>query len=110
MIESDKLSIGNKYDHNEDFIRAVVKVQQGHEVSLSNDDEAKAIAPWKLDPESGQDTLGKPVSEFMLIKQARENENKRKSEVFSPKSSRYELVFERAGNPPPRFLIASWSQ
>ena len=46
MIESDKLSIGNKYDHNEDFIRAVVKVQQGHEVSLSNDDEAKAIQGW----------------------------------------------------------------
>jgi hypothetical protein len=31
--------------------------------------------------------LDKPVSEFKLIKQAQENENKRKSEVLSPKSS-----------------------
>ncbi len=60
-------------------------VQQGHEESLSND-EAKAIAPWKLDPESGQDTLDKPVSEFKLIEQAQENKNKSKSEVLSPKS------------------------
>ncbi len=48
-IESDKFKIGNKYDSDEDFIRAVIKVQQGHEENLS-DDEAKAIAPWKLDP------------------------------------------------------------
>jgi hypothetical protein len=25
---------------------------------------------WKLDPESGEDTLSKPISEFNMIKQA----------------------------------------
>ncbi len=43
-IESDNFKIGNRYDSNEDFIHAVIKVQQGHEESLSND-EAKGIAP-----------------------------------------------------------------
>jgi hypothetical protein len=47
----------------------VIKFQQGHEENLS-DDEAKAIAPWKLDPESGEDTLDEPISEFEMIKQA----------------------------------------
>ncbi len=68
-IELDKFKIGNKYDSDIDFIRAVIKVQQGHEENLSND-EAKAIAPWKLDPESGEDTLDEPISEFKMIKQA----------------------------------------
>ena len=68
-IESDKFKIGNKYDSDEDFIRAVIKVQQGHEENLSND-KAKAIAPWKLDPESGEDTLNKQISEFEMMKQA----------------------------------------
>jgi hypothetical protein len=68
-IESHKFKTGNKYDSNEDFIWAVIKVQQGHEESLSND-EAKAIAPWKLNPESGHGTLDKLVSEFKQIKQA----------------------------------------
>jgi hypothetical protein len=68
-IESDKFKIGNKYDSDEDFIRAVIKVQQAHEENLS-DDKAKAIAPWKLDPESGEDALNKPISEFKMMKQA----------------------------------------
>jgi hypothetical protein len=82
-IESDKFKIGKKYDSDEDFIRAVLKVQQGHKENLS-DDKAKAIAPWKLDPESGEDTLDKRVSEFEMIKQAQEKANKRKSAVVSP--------------------------
>ena len=68
-IESNKFKIGNKYDSDKDFIQAVIKVQQGHDENLS-DDKAKAIAPWKLDPESGEDTLNKPISEFEMIKQA----------------------------------------
>jgi hypothetical protein len=68
-IESDKFKIGNKYDFDEDFIQAVIKVQQGHEENLS-DDKAKAIAPWKINPESGEDTLNKPISEFKMMKQA----------------------------------------
>ncbi len=83
-IESDKFKIGNKYDSDEDFIQAVIKVQQGYEENLSND-EVKAIAPWKLDPESGEDTLNKPISEFKMMKQAQEKANKRKSAVVSPK-------------------------
>jgi hypothetical protein len=66
-IESDKFKIGNKYDSDEDFIRAVIKVQQGHEENLF-DDKAKAIAPWKLDPESGEDKFDEPISEFEMIK------------------------------------------
>ena len=68
-IESDKFKIGNKYDSDENFIWAVIKVKQNHEENLSGD-KAKAIAPWKLDPESGEDTLDKPISEFKMIKQA----------------------------------------
>ncbi len=68
-IESDKFKVGDKYDSDEDFIRGVIKFQQGHEENLS-DDKAKAIAPLKLDPESGEDTLNKPISEFEMIKQA----------------------------------------
>ncbi len=64
----------------------MIKVQQGHEKNLF-DDEAKAIAPWKLDPESGEDTSDKPISEFKMIKQAREKANKRKSAVVSPRSA-----------------------
>jgi hypothetical protein len=64
----------------------VIKVQQGHEENLS-DDEAKVIAPWKLDPESGDNTLDNPISEFEMSKQAREKSNKRKSAVVSPKSA-----------------------
>ncbi len=37
--------------------------------NLSND-EAKAIAPWKLDPESGGDALNEPISESKMMKQA----------------------------------------
>ncbi len=37
-IESDKFKIGNKYDSDEDYIRAVIKVQQGYEENLSNDE------------------------------------------------------------------------
>jgi hypothetical protein len=48
------------------FFQAMIKVQQGHEENLS-DDEAKGIAPWKLDPESGEDTFDEPISEFKIL-------------------------------------------
>ncbi len=95
-IESDKFRIGNKYDSDNDFIRAVIKVQQGHEENLSND-KAKAIAPWNLDPESGEDTLNKPISEFEMMKQAQEKANKRKSAVVSPKSAYDPAIKECVG-------------
>jgi hypothetical protein len=41
-IETDKFKIGNKYDSDENIIRAVIKVQQGHEENLF-DDKAKAM-------------------------------------------------------------------
>ncbi len=47
----------------------MIKVQQGHKENLS-DEEAKAIAPWKVDPEFGEDLLNKPIFEFEMIKQA----------------------------------------
>ncbi len=95
-IESDKYKIWNKYDSDEDFIRAFIKVQQGHEENLS-DDKAKAIAPWKLDPESGEDTLNKPISEFKMMKQAQEKANKMKSAVVSPKSAYDPAIKECVG-------------
>ncbi len=95
-IESDKFKIGNKYDSDEDFIRAVIKVQQGREENLSND-KAKAIAPWKLDPESGEDTLNEPISEFEMMKQAREKANKGESAVVSPKSAYDPAIKECVG-------------
>ncbi len=94
-IESDKFKIGNKYDSDEDIIRAVIKVQQGHEENLFND-KAKAIAPWKLDPESGEDMLNKQISEFEMMKQAQEKANKRKSAVVSPKSA-YDPAIKECG-------------
>jgi hypothetical protein len=95
-IESDKFKIRNKYDSDEDFIRDVIKVQQGHVENLSND-EAKAIAPWKLDPESDEDMLNKPISEFKMIKQAQEKANKIKSAVVSPKSAYDPAIKECVG-------------
>jgi hypothetical protein len=74
----------------------VIKVQQGCEENLS-DDEAKAIAPWKLDPESGEDTLNKPISEFKMIKQTGEKANKRKSAAVSPKSAYDPAIKECVG-------------
>ncbi len=74
----------------------MIKVQQGHEENLS-DDKAKAIAPWKLDPESGEDTLDEPISEFRMIKQAQEKANKRKSAVVSPKSAYDPAIKECVG-------------
>ena len=62
-----------------------------------SDDEAKAIAPWKLDPESGEDTLNKPISEFKMMKQAQEKANKRKSAVVSPKSAYDPAIKECVG-------------
>ncbi len=95
-IESDKFKIGNKHGSDVDFIQAVIKVHQGHEENLS-DDKAKAIAPWKLDPVSGEDTLDKPISEFKMIKHAQEKANKRKSAVVSPKSAYNPAIKECGG-------------
>ncbi len=95
-IESDKFKIKIKYNSDEDFIWAMIKVQQGHEENLFND-KAKAIAPWKLDPESGEDTLVEPISEFKMIKQAQEKANKRKSAVVSPKFAYNPAIKECGG-------------
>ncbi len=74
----------------------MIKVQQGYEENLSNY-KAKAIAPWKLDPESGEDTLDKLIAEFKMIKQDQENANKRKSAVESPKSAYDPAIKECVG-------------
>ena len=84
-IKADKFTVGNKYDSDESFICAIIKVQLGKEESLT-EDEANAIAPWKLDPESDQETLDTPTSEFESLKRARDNEKKRKSTMLSTKS------------------------
>ena len=68
-IKADKFKVGNKYDTDENFIQAVLKVQLGQEELLSYNEEA-AIASWKLDQESEHDTLDNPMSEFDLLKQA----------------------------------------
>jgi hypothetical protein len=68
-IKADKFKVGNKYDTDENFICAVLKVQLGQEELLSYNEEA-AIASWKLDQESEHDTLDNPMSEFDLLKQA----------------------------------------
>ena len=46
-IEPSKFSVGNNYDTCENFIRAVIKVQQGKEDMLTSE-EAKTIEPWKI--------------------------------------------------------------
>jgi hypothetical protein len=66
-IKDDKFTVGNKYDSDESFIRAVIKVQLGKKESLT-EDEANAIAPWTLYPESDQETLDTPTSEFESLK------------------------------------------
>jgi hypothetical protein len=68
-IEADKFKVVNKYDADENYICAVLKVQLGQEELLSYDEEA-AIASWKLDQESEHDTLDNSMSEFDLLKQA----------------------------------------
>jgi hypothetical protein len=68
-IEADKFKVGNKYDTDENFIHAVLKVQLDQEELLSYDEEP-AIASWKLDQESEHDTLDNPVYKFDLLKQA----------------------------------------
>ncbi len=55
------------------------------------------IAPWKLDPKSGEDTLDEPISEFKKIKQAQEKTNKRKSALVYPKSAYDPAIKECVG-------------
>jgi hypothetical protein len=55
-INSEKLLVG-KYDTDEEFINAVIKVQQHREQDLT-EAEAKTIKPWKLAQES-DDILNK---------------------------------------------------
>ncbi len=50
------------------------------------EDEANAIAQWKLDPESDQETLDTPTSEFESLKQAQDNKKKRKPTMLLTKS------------------------
>jgi hypothetical protein len=66
-IKADKFTVGNKYDSDESFIRAIIKVQLGKEESLT-EDEANAIATWRLDPDSDQETLDTPTLEFKSLK------------------------------------------
>jgi hypothetical protein len=68
-INADKFKVRNKYDTDENFICAVLKVQLSQEELLSYDEES-AFASWKLDQESDYDTLDNPMSEFDILKQA----------------------------------------
>lgn len=51
-IEPRKFSVGNPYDTDETFIRAIIKVQQGKEDELTGE-EALVLEPWKLDSIEG---------------------------------------------------------
>jgi hypothetical protein len=80
MIEPLKFSVGNPYDSDDTFIRAVIKVQQKREDELDTE-EARVIEPWKLHYEqpSSQDMCDvlEPLSTFELMN--REQEQKKKS-------------------------------
>ena len=82
-IQPSKFQVGNKYDSNDDFIKAVLKVQQEREDDLT-EKEAESIKPWKIiDPEDlsdSQERLDTPISVFELKNKQREERKKEQNE------------------------------
>ena len=78
-IQPSKFQVGNKYDSNDDFIKAVLKVQQEREDDLT-EKEAESIKPWKIiDPEDlsdSQERLDTPISVFELKNKQQEEREK----------------------------------
>jgi hypothetical protein len=73
-INSDKFKVGNRFDTDPNFIRAVIKVQQRKELDLVTMEKARTIEPWKLAQES--EILEEPCSLFE--QRIREQEQKMK--------------------------------
>lgn len=82
-IQPSKFQVGNKYDSDDDFIKAVLKVQQEREDELM-EKEAESIQPWKIiDPEDlsdEQERLDTPISVFELKNKQREERKKEQNE------------------------------
>ena len=82
-IQPSKFQVGNKYDSDDDFIKAVLKVQQEREDELT-EKEAESIKPWKIiDPEDlsdEQERLDTPISVFELKNKQREERKKEQNE------------------------------
>lgn len=75
----EKFQVGNRFDTDENFIKAVIKVQQRRESDLT-EDEAKTIEPWKLKEES--DELEEPCSLFQQRIREREKKMKQVTQQF----------------------------
>ena len=78
-INSEKLLVG-KYDTDEAFINAVIKVQQHGELDLTAA-EAETIKPWKLDAQES-DILEEPCSAFEQRIREREQRMKQAKQQF----------------------------
>ena len=78
-IDSSKFAVGNKFDTCEEFVKAVIKVQQGKEETLTPE-EAETIAKWKIgtpEPDAldaGPQASG--LSEFDRMNLERQQKNK----------------------------------
>ena len=84
-IESSKFSVGNSYDSDATFIRAIIKVQQGDEDNLM-EDEASVIEQWKLNEFEEDSSRREKVlldkgtlSQFEAMNQEREQNKRRKT-------------------------------
>ena len=82
-IEPSKFSVGNNYDTCKYFIRAVIKVQQGKEDTLTSE-EAETIVKWKISSDEpvaldvGPQASG--LSEYDRMNLERQQKNKSRAQ------------------------------
>ena len=80
-LQTDKFKIGNKFDSDENFISAVIKIQRGEEAFLTAS-EASAIEHLKkcAADDSTEDGLEEPGTEFDIMNRDRK---KKKQKIVS---------------------------
>ena len=78
-IRPEKFKVGNRFDTDENFIKAVIKIQQQKEGELTAE-EAKTVEPWKLKEEL--EHLEEPCSLFEQRIREREKKIKQATQQF----------------------------